>query len=166
MESWLPFFVIVAALALVLQMAILLVMLVQIRRMNERITHIATDLHARINPILGRLQVLMDDAQPRVSAMLADVAEVTHLARSQAVKVDRVFTEAADRLRLQLIHVDRILTGALETVEEAGAQFRRSLWGPLEKASAFIKGVKVGLDVLRAGKRPSGGDQQDESLFI
>ncbi len=168
MESWLPFFVIVTALAVVTQAGILFFMYKQFRQMNQRTTEIATDLHARINPILSRLQVLMEDTQPRISSIVADAAEITHLARSQAQKFDRVFTEATDRLRMQLIHADQILTGALETIEEAGSKVRRTVWGPVQHASAFIKGVKVGLDFFRSQRRPGdrSGEQSDEGLFI
>lgn len=168
MPSWLAFFVVVTAVAVVLQMGILLGLYLQFRRMNEHTTRIATDLHARITPILSRLQVLMEDAQPRITSMLSDAAEITHVARGQAQKVDRVFTEAADRLRVQLIRADRILTGALEAIEESGSKLRRTLWGPVHEASAFIKGVKTGLDFFRSRHRPDdqGGESQDEGLFI
>jgi Skp family chaperone for outer membrane proteins len=168
MESWIAVFVTVAAVAIVIQAAILFVLYKQLRRTSERTARIAEDLHARINPVLSRLQVLLEDTQPRISSMVADAAEVTHLARSQAQKVDRVFTEAVDRLRLQLIHADQILTGALESVEEAGSKVRRTILGPVQQAAALVKGVKVGLEFFRSGRRPSerGGDQQDEGLFI
>ena len=168
MESWLPVFVIITALAVVLQMAILAAMFFQFRRMNERMTRIANDLHARMNPILTRLQILVEDSQPRITSMIADAAEIAHLARGQAQKVDRVFTEAADRMRLQLIHADQILTGALESIEDAGSRFRRTVWGPVHEVSAFIKGVKTGLDFFRSQRRPQerSGEHQDEGLFI
>ena len=169
MDVWLKLFIAVTALAVVSQAVILLVLYLQFRQMSERMTRIATDLHTRVTPILSRLQVLVDDVQPRITSMVADAAEITHLARTQAQKVDRVFTEAADRLRMQLIHLDRIATGALEAIEEAGTKFRRTLWGPVQQASAFIKGVKTGLEFFRSRRRPGearGDSQQDEGLFI
>ena len=42
---------------------------------------------------------------------MGDTAEITRLARGQAQKVDRVFTEALERLRIQVIRADQILTG-------------------------------------------------------
>lgn len=169
MESWLPFFVIVAALAIVLQAAILTALYFSVRQATERLNRTAADLQARVNPILTRLQILTEDVQPRLTSMVVDASEIVHLARSQAQKVDRVFTEAVDRLRLQIIRADQILTGALETIEETGSRVRRTLWGPMQQASAFIKGVKIGLDVLRSGRRPaerSSEQPQDEGLFI
>jgi hypothetical protein len=104
--------------------------------------------------------------------MVADAAHVVYLARGQAQKLDRVVSEATDRLRGQLVTADRILTGTLETVEEAGSQFKRGVWKPMQKASAIISGVKVGLDFLRSrrsGRRrsPEDADIEDgEELFI
>ncbi len=168
MDRWLPVFIAVTALAVVLQMAILAAMYLQFRQMNEHMRRIATDLQARLNPILARLQLLVEDTQPRITSMIIDATEITHLARGQAQKMDRVFTELMDRLRGQLIHADQILAGVLEAVEETGAQVRKTIWGPVQQASAFLKGVKVGLDVLRSHRRPSErhGEQQDEGLFI
>lgn len=168
MEHWLPFFVAVTALAVVLQTAILLGMYLQVRQMSERMTRITTDFQTRVSPILSRLQVLVEDTQPRISSMVVDATEIVHLARGQAQKVDRVFSEAADRLRLQLIRADQILTGALEAIEQAGSQVRRTIWSPVHQASAFIKGVKTGLDFFRSQRRPTERsiEHQDEGLFI
>jgi hypothetical protein len=168
MESWLPFFVVVTTLAVVTQMVVLVAMYLQYRRTSERMARIATDLQARLTPILSRLQVFVDDTQPRVTAMVTDAAEIVHLARGQAQKVDRVFSEAVDRLRNQLIHVDQILTGTLETIETAGSRIRHTVWGPVQQASALIKGIQAGLEFFRARRRPAerSVDQPDEGLFI
>jgi hypothetical protein len=112
---------------------------------------------------------LLDDTQPQISSMVADASHIVYLARGQAQKVDRVFTEAADRLRGQLVHADRILTGALEAVEDAGAQVRTSFWRPVRKASALVQGIKVGLDLLRSRRgraNPEEPLEHEEELFI
>ncbi|MCL6480679.1 MAG: hypothetical protein K6U02_03030 [Firmicutes bacterium] len=168
METWLQTFVIVAAAAIILQMGILIALYLQFRQMNERIARTTAELQARILPVLSRLQTLMEDVQPRLSSAAADVAEITHLARAQAVKVDRLFTEAVDRLRLQIVRADQLITGALETVESAGKEVRRSISGPAQKLVALFKGIQAGLDVLRGIERPPQrtAEHQEESLFI
>jgi hypothetical protein len=100
---------------------------------------------------------------------VADAAHIVYLTRGQAQKMDRVITDASDRLRGQLNHADRILTGALETVEDAGTQFKNTVWRPMQKASALVQGIKVGLDLLRARRerrRPDEPLEQEEELFI
>jgi uncharacterized protein YoxC len=170
MQIWLEFFCIVAAVALVVQVVILTMLFFQLRRTTENVNRLVGDLHSRVGPILTRAQILLDDTQPKISSMVNDASHIVYLARGQAQKIDRVFTDAADRLRGQLMHADRILTGTLEAVEDAGAKFSHSFWRPVQKASALVQGIKVGLDLLRSRRRRRSSDepheQQEEELFI
>jgi hypothetical protein len=170
MQFWLEFFSIIAAIALVVQVVILTALFFQLRRTTENMNRLVGDLHSRVGPMLTRVQILLDDTQPKISSMVNDASHIVYLARGQAQKIDRVFTDAADRLRGQLVHADRILTGTLEAVEDAGAKFKHSFWRPVQKASALVQGIKVGLDLLRSRRGRSRGDepreQQEEELFI
>lgn len=163
-------FSIVASITLIVQGAMLIALFVEIRKTNKKVNTLVGDLQTRVGPILTRLQILLDDTQPKISNMVADAAHVVYLTRGQAQKMDRVLTDATDRLRGQLNHIDRLLTATLDTVEDAGSQFRSKVWGPMQKASALIQGIKVGLDILRSRQRSRPGDEpresQEEELFI
>ena len=120
------------------------------------------------DPPRGRI-VRRDDGSP-AGTLLEDAAHIVYMTRSQAQKFDKIATEASDRLRGQLVAVDRILTGTLEAVEDAGSQVRRSFWAPVQKASAIVQGIKIGLDMLRSRRaespaRETSVEQEDE-LFI
>jgi len=170
MQFWMEFFSIVALIALVVQVGILIGLFLQVKRTTESVNKMVTDLHTRAGPILTRTQLLLDDTQPRITSLVEDAAHIVYLARGQAQKMDRVFTEASDRLRGQLVTADRILTGALETVEEAGMRVRKNFLGPVQKASALVQGIKVGLDVLRSRRDRSDkareSVEQEDELFI
>lgn len=171
MQIGLMIFSVVAAIALVVQGAMLIALFFEIRETNRKVNGLVGDLHTRVGPILTRVQILLDDTQPKISNMVADASHVVYLARGQAQKMDRVVTDATERLRGQLNHVDRILTGALEALEDAGMQFRSSVWAPMRKASALVQGIKVGLEILRSrrgNRRHDDGphEQQEEELFI
>ena len=170
MQLWLEIFSIVAAVALVVQVVILTALFFQLRRTTENMNRLVGELHSRVGPILTRVQILLDDTQPKISSMVNDASHIVYLARGQAQKIDRVFTDAADRLRGQLVRADRILAGTLEALEDAGAKFSHSFWRPVQKASALVQGIKVGLDLLRSRRSRSRGDepreQQEEELFI
>jgi hypothetical protein len=169
MQTWLMVFSIVASIALVVQGAMLIALFFEIRQTNRKVNGLVSDLHMRVGPILTRVQLLLDDTQPKISNMVADAAHIVYLTRGQAQKMDRVLSDASDSLHGQLNHADRILTGALEAVEDAGSQFRSTVWGPMQKASALVQGIKVGLDILRSrrsGRRNEGPMEQEEELFI
>jgi uncharacterized protein YoxC len=171
METWVVVSVVVAALAILFQAAMLVALFMQMRKTVERVDRFTENMEARVGPIITRVQILLDDTQPRISEMVADAAHVVYLAKGQAQKLDRVVSEASDRLRGQMVTADRILTGALETVEEAGSQFKRGVWKPVQKVSAIVTGLKVGLDFLRSRRsRPARSSddsvEHEEELFI
>jgi type IV secretory pathway VirB2 component (pilin) len=173
MQFWMEFFSIVAAIALVVQVAILIGLFLQLKRTTESINRMVNDLHTRVGPILTRTQILLDDTQPKITALVDDAAHVVYLARNQAQKMDKVFSEASERLRGQLVRVDRILTGTLEAVEDTGTQMRRTILGPVQKAAAIVQGIKVGLDFLRARRGQRNYEtvdetplEQEDELFI
>jgi len=167
MQNWVG---VVVAIALLVQVTILIALFLQTRRTMKQVEDSISDLNRKVSPILTRVQILLDDTQPKISTMVSDAAHIVYLARGQAQKVDRVFTDATDRLRGQLVRADRILTGTLEAVEEAGSQFKHSLWQPVRKASALLQGIKVGIDLLRSRRGSSSRRdepmEQEEELFI
>jgi hypothetical protein len=168
MSGWLELFIAVATVAIVIQMAILLAMFIQLQAAIKNFTRIAVELQARIDPILVRTNRILEDSEDRIRSIMGDAAEVTRVARSQAQKVDRIFTDAVERLRLQIIRADQILTGTLEVIEEAGSTIRDKVWEPINRVSAVLKGVKAGIDFIRGQRRPQpdAAATQDEELFI
>src|SRR5437763_1543569 len=123
MQNWVG---VVVAIAFVLQVSILAALFLTTRRTMQKLDKTVTDLNARTGPILTRVQILLDDTQPKISTMVSDAAHVVYLARGQAQKMDRVLTDAADRARGKVLHLERILTGTMEVVDDAGAEFNHS----------------------------------------
>jgi hypothetical protein len=169
MQNWVG---VVVAISLVVQVSILTALFFTTRRTMQKLDKTVSDLNAKAGPILTRVQILLDDTQPRISTMVSDASHIVYLARGQAQKMDRVLTEAADRFRGQIVQLDRILSGTMEAVEDAGAQFKQSFWRPMQKASALLQGIKIGLDLLRARRATTGpagkeeAPEHEEELFI
>jgi hypothetical protein len=171
MESWMPFFVVVTAAAVVLQAVILIALFLQLRRTAARVEQSTVDLQARLTPILSRVELLVEDLSPRLSGIVADASEISRLTRGQAQRADRILSEALERLRLQVVHVDQIVTGTMEAVEEAGSKLRQTIWGPIIKATALVRGIQTGLEFFRAareGREPAEppSDRRDEGMFV
>jgi hypothetical protein len=168
MQNWVG---VVVVLTLVVQVWILIALFITTRRTMQKLDKTVTDLNEKAGPILTRVQILLDDTQPKISTMVSDAAHIVYLARGQAQKADRVLSEAADRFRGQLLHIDRILTGTMEAVEDAGSHLKQTVWRPVQKVSALVQGIKFGLDLLRSRRaaRPGGEEpsaEQEEELFI
>ena len=87
MSGWIQAFIVIAAVAIVIQMAILLGMFFQVRTAIEQFTRIATDLQNRIDPILLRTNRILEDSEDRVASIMGDAAEITRVARGSAQKI-------------------------------------------------------------------------------
>src|SRR6202166_2621628 len=100
MESWMPFFVVVTGLAVVLQAIILIALFIQLRRTAARVEQTVADLNTKVTPLISRVQTLVDEVSPRITGIVADASEITRLTRGEAQKIDRIMSEALERLRM------------------------------------------------------------------
>jgi hypothetical protein len=164
-QTWIAAFVVIAAIAIVMQACVMLGMYLQIRKTREQVTQLGADLQAKVNPIITKATHILEDSEDRISSLMTDAADITRMARGQAAKVDRILNDSLERLRVQIIRADQILTGTLEVVEDAGSRVRKTVAGPVLQASAVLHGIKVGIDYLR-GRSGEKGMGNDDELFI
>jgi hypothetical protein len=168
MEGTLTVWIAITSLAVAIQAGVMVALFFSVKKTSEKVTQIAEDMQRKIEPVLSRLNYMMDETQPQLKTIVSNAAEITELAKRQTYKFDKVFTEAVDRLREQVVRADQIVTGALEGLEEAGSEFKRTVWQPLQKATAVLRGIQSGLDLLRSVRRPPERERaaSEEELFI
>jgi 5-hydroxyisourate hydrolase-like protein (transthyretin family) len=167
MSVWVEAFIVLATVAIVTQSLVAVMVLLSTRKAIEQLAKVATEFEARLDPIMVRTNRILEESEIRVASVMTDAAEITRLAREQIQKVDRVFTDATDRMRVQVIRADQIVTGTLETIEDTGNKIKKTVWEPVQQASAVLKGIKVGLEFLRNQRRRDPESvHQDEELFI
>jgi hypothetical protein len=168
MQNWVAWFVVIATVAIILQLVVLFLLYLELRRTGTALLRMVSDFESRVVPIMTRIGRLLEDSQGRITTMITDFTEIVALARQLAQRFDGVLTEATDRLRLQVIRADQILSGALDTVEDAGGKFRRAVIGPVQSAVALVEGIKTGIDFFRGQRRAPerAREAQDEGLFI
>lgn len=167
-SGWMIAIFVVIAIAVILQMLFLGGMLLAMRQMSREVHQVVHEMQKKMDPLLFRFSRILETSEDKISSIVTDAAEMTRLARGQAQKIDRVVTDSLDRMRVQIIRADTILTGTLEAVEDAGLHLRRSVFGPLQQASAVLKGIRTGIDFIRGerGARGTAATQPDEELFI
>jgi hypothetical protein len=168
MQTWLTVFVVVAAVAIVIQMLLLFAFYLQFRRLGSVLTRISGTLELRLSPLLERVENMLQETEGQMHNIIDDTAEVVRIVKSNGQRFDRVLEDGADRLRLQIIRADRMVTGALEAVEDTGAELRQSVLEPVRTVVAFIRGVEAGVNFLRGRSRTPERRRgaQDEGLFI
>jgi hypothetical protein len=168
MQTWLSVFIVVASVAIVVQVVLLAVFYTMFLRLGATLTRVARNIETKVTPILERADRLLSESEGQLREIVSDTQATAALAKTNAQRFDRLLEEAADKLRQQLIHADRMVTGALEAIEDTGAELRKSVVEPVRTATAFVRGVRAGVDFFRTrGRAPERRrDTQDEGLFI
>ncbi|MDE3136353.1 MAG: hypothetical protein KGL59_07250 [Acidobacteriota bacterium] len=168
MQTWVSVFIVVASVAIVVQVVLLAVFYTMFLRLAGTLNRIATNVETKVTPILDRADRLLAESEGQFREIVSDARETVALARATGQRFDRLLDEAADRLRQQIIRADRMVTGALEAIEDSGTELRRSVIEPMRTATAFVRGVRAGVDFFRGRSRAPERrrDTQDEGLFI
>jgi len=168
MQTWLTVFIVVASVAIVVQVVLLAVFFTMFMRLGATLTRIATNVETKVTPILNRADRLLAESEGQLHDIVNDTRDIVARAKATGQRFDRLLDEAAERLRQQIIHADRMLTGALEAIEDTGAELRKSVVEPVRTATAFVRGVRAGVDFFRGRTRvpERRRDSQDEGLFI
>ena len=170
MESWVGFFVVVACIAIIMQALILLGMFLAMKRTSDQVIRVSSEINSKLLPVLEKTNFLLEDSRTRLSSVVADTAEIVHIARNQANRFDRVVGEGVELLRGQIIRADQVVTGVLESLEEAHTSVRKSVAGPVSQVVAVIRGLKAGLDIFTSAKSSRGERSRpassEEELFI
>ena len=139
MQFWMEFFSIVAAIALVVQVAILIGCFCSSRAPRNPLIKWSAICTRAWDRFLRARRSLLDDTQPKIANLVEDASHIVYLARGQAQKMDKVFTKLPIVCAASLFACDRILTGTLETVEDAGFAVRRTFWDRCRKLPRWCR---------------------------
>lgn len=162
-------FVIVAAVAIVLQFVILLAMYAAVRKSQKRVEGITEALTKHGVPALEAAHTFFLENAPKVSTILDNVSTSTGTVNRQIERVDATVTDIVDRTRLQVIRADELVTRTLDRVEETTDFVHHRVLTPIRYAAGLIQGVGAGLGALvgnikgsKNGPRKNG----DGQMFI
>jgi len=157
-ETWLTIFVVVTAIAVVLQMGILLALYLRMKQSS-----------ARVDALAEQAQAILADVGPKVKQIASDLTEVSAAARRQMGKLDATLSDFVDRTRLQVIRADEMVRRALDKVEETSELVQLNVISPIRKVAGLAQALTVAIETfVRRGKptRDSTRATEDEELFI
>src|SRR6266436_4639514 len=140
MENLVPLFIIVTAIAVVIQAGILVALFIAVRQTSGRVEALASEVKTKAVPTIETAQAMLVELRPRVTEIVANVEYSSRIARAQ---IDRV--------------------------EETSEMVHRTVVSPIRQLQGFVQGLSAGLEFFLGRKRRRGRDgmgvPQDE-LFI
>jgi len=169
MENLVPLFIIVTAIAVVIQAGILVALFIAVRQTTGRVEALASEVKTKAVPTIETAQAMLVELRPRVTEIVANVEYSSRIARAQVERIDATVSDAVDRTRLQVIRADELINRTLDRVEETSEMVHRTVVSPIRQLQGLVQGLSAGLEFFLGHKRRQGRDgmgvPQDE-LFI
>ena len=156
-------FVIVSAVALVLQF----VMLFGVYRSVKAI-------HEKISPLIPRTQSVLDAAERTIEQSRKNILEITakandvmDITRSQMGKVEETLGDMTSRLKVQMERIELVLDDSMSRVHETVATVHNGIMKPVREVTGVATGIRAAVAHLMRGGRPSVAQAtSDEEMFI
>ena len=169
MDNYLPAFIAITTVAVLIQALILVALYVSVRKSSARMEALASEVRTRMLPVIDTSNSMLTELRPKIEAAVSNVNQSSALVRAQLERVDATIGDVIDRARLQVIRTDELLSRTLDRVEETTDVMHRTVISPVRQLSGLVQGLTAGLEFLVAGKRRQRnngmGVPQDE-MFI
>ncbi|MGH7868976.1 MAG: hypothetical protein ACREP9_15400 [Candidatus Dormibacteraceae bacterium] len=161
-------FVVIAALALLLQAAVMVGIFVSVRKFLAETDNVIRDIRRRTEPLLDAVNGMVQDSREPVRSVLANLSEISRTVKERTTLVDARVAEMADTIRLQVARIDQLIGTFVEKATTTADVLQSGVLGPLYQVSAIIKGMQTGIDYFFSQRRSKHPRQatQDEELFI
>lgn len=169
MENLLIIFIVVTAMAVVLQAGVLVALYMSVTKTSARMESLAGDVHKRAVPILDAAGLALSDSREKMQAITDNLLAASTSLRTQMERVDVTMSDIVDRTRMQVIRADEMVSRTLDRVEETTELVQHSVISPVKQLAGIVSGLSVGLDAFfRRNRRRTPGMPQveDEEMFI
>ena len=163
-------FVVVAAVAIVVQMGILFALYKALRQSSDRMESLANRLEQKATPVLVTAAAILDDAKPKLAELTTNLAESSAIVRAQVQQVGEATAEIVERARMNAARLDDFIASAAHKVEATSDLLQNKVLSPMRRVRAMVSALSAGLSFLKANRsrRASGssGQVEDEEMFI
>jgi ElaB/YqjD/DUF883 family membrane-anchored ribosome-binding protein len=170
METLMTAFVVVAAVAIVVQMGILAAMLAAMKKTSARMNALADMVEQRAMPVVDSARTLLAENGPKIQIVMDNAVAASHTARQQIERMDTTVTDVVDRARMQIVRADELVSRTMDKVEQTTDLVEQTVVQPVKQIAGIVSGVTATANALlgfrkrRRGPRNGGGP--DDEMFI
>jgi methyl-accepting chemotaxis protein len=148
-------FLCIIAVALVAQAVGVLISGAFAAKLLAKVDGIADTVDKKTGPILDKTGALLVELTPKVTAISANVEQISNTVREQVeqlaatvTELNKTVQELNGRTRVQVARVDGMVTEALDTTEQVSQTVQKGIEAPVRQIVGVIAGLRVGLETL------------------
>src|SRR5438445_2521788 len=165
MENLLIVFIVVTALAVVVQAGILAGMYFAMRKTSAKVESLAEEVKTKILPTAELAHSMMIELRPKIETVADNVSVSTTMMRTQLERIDATLTDIVDRTRLQVIRADEFVNNTMDKLEETREVVQRTVVSPVRYISGIAHGVSAGVEAFFGRRRGRNGTIQQDEMF-
>lgn len=159
----LTIFVIVAAVALLIQAAAMLGVLLVARDVRNKLLKLWPD----IQQIIGVSRRTVELVEKRVDKIGATSVEILDKGKQQVVKVDELLNDATTRAKVQMERAEMVLDDTMMRVQETVTILQTNVLRPVREVQGVWSGICTALQYLgRRTRSTVDHATSDEEMFI
>lgn len=167
-ETLLTIFVAVTAIAVVVQMVILLALYFTTSKATQRMEALAARVEAEALPALSSARTLLAENTPKINNIVTNLSEASTTVRVQTERIGATLDDVIDRTRLQVIRADEMVSHTFDRIEQTAENMQHVVISPMRRISAVFAGIMAGFGEFAGGRkvRRAEGAVPREEMFI
>jgi len=155
-------FVIIAALALLIQAAMLFGIYKASRGMQENVQR----LMPKIEGVLETSRQTIADSRKQIADITSKTSEILDTTRQQVHRIDEFLNDATARARVQMDRAEMVLDDAMVRTQRSVAVVEGGILKPIVQIQGVAAGIKTALTFLMRGRPNPEDAHSDEEMFI
>lgn len=155
-------FVIIAAIALMIQAAMLAGIYKASRGLQENVQRVLP----KVETVLEASRQTIEDSRKQIADITSKTSEILETTRKQMSRVDEFLDDAASRARVQMDRAEMVLDDAMVRTQRTVALVEGGVLKPIMQVRGVAAGLKTALNMLMRGRPNPEDAHSDEEMFI
>jgi hypothetical protein len=163
-------FVIVSAIALVVQAGLLFGIYKAAKTLQQQTTSVLP----QVQSVLSKAETTIDESRKNIVEITAKANEITSKANElmdmgkvQMAKLDVVITDASQRAKVQLERAELVVDDTMTRVHQSVTAVHNGIVRPVKEMQAITAGISTAIQHFLRGGRPSVAQAtHDDEMFI
>jgi F0F1-type ATP synthase membrane subunit b/b' len=155
-------FVIIAAVALIIQAGFLFGIYKASRGMSDNVTR----LLPKIESLIETSRQTIEDSRGQIAEITSKASDILETTRVQLRRIDEILEDASTRAKAQMERAEMILDDAMDRAQRTVALVEGGIVKPLREIQGVAAGIRTAFLFLMRGRPNPSEATSDEEMFI
>jgi len=155
-------FVCISAIALLIQMGMLIGIYRATRGMQESVQR----LLPKIESLIDTSRQTIEDSRKQILDITSKTNDILEIARKQMERLDEVLEDATARAHVQLERAEMVVDDVMERAHSTVAVVHTGIMKPLREIQGVAAGLRAAIQFLMRGRPNPTHATSDEEMFI